>query len=212
MDGPSKGLRVKDQEAKKQCLPENCPSSSTCEMDNSTVWSQRSMPPAQSQNSHSNIGSSTDFVNSGLLLWNETRKQWVGNKMSESQKQVQEPKISWNATYDSLLTTNKPFPEPIPLAEMIEFLVDVWEQEGLYDWACNSRSFHSSYCLNLCSWNFFRCRIYVFDYGQSFNAYSIQILVFICWIQAYPFWIFFKNGIILKDSLYNEHSMGSKNS
>lgn len=133
MDGPSKGLRVKDQEAKKQCLPENCPSSSTCEMDNSTVWSQRSMPPAQSQNSHSNIGSSTDFVNSGLLLWNETRKQWVGNKMSESQKQVQEPKISWNATYDSLLTTNKPFPEPIPLAEMIEFLVDVWEQEGLYD-------------------------------------------------------------------------------
>ncbi|KAL0557633.1 hypothetical protein IC582_006183 [Cucumis melo] len=133
MDGPSKGLRVKDKEAKKQCLPENFPSSSTCEMDNSTVWSQRSMASAQSHDAQSNIGSSTDFVNSGLLLWNETRKQWVGNKMSKSQKQVQEPKISWNATYDSLLTTNKPFPEAIPLTEMIEFLVDVWEQEGLYD-------------------------------------------------------------------------------
>ncbi|XP_022951411.1 uncharacterized protein LOC111454240 isoform X2 [Cucurbita moschata] len=133
MDGPSTGLRVEDQEAKKQCLPENFASSSTCEMDNSTVWSQRSMASAQSHDSHNNVGSSTEFVNSGLLLWNETRKQWVGNKTSESQKRVREPKISWNATYDSLLTTNKPFPEAIPLAEMIEFLVDVWEQEGLYD-------------------------------------------------------------------------------
>ncbi|XP_023537962.1 uncharacterized protein LOC111798846 [Cucurbita pepo subsp. pepo] len=133
MDGLSTGLRVEDQEAKKQCLPENFASSSMCEMDNSTVWSQRSMASAQSHDSHNNVGSSTEFVNSGLLLWNETRKQWVGNKTSKSQKQVREPKISWNATYDSLLTTNKPFPEAIPLAEMIEFLVDVWEQEGLYD-------------------------------------------------------------------------------
>lgn len=70
MDGPSKGLRVEDQEAKKQCLPENFPSSSTCEMDNSTVWSQRSMALAQSEShdSHSNIGSSTDFVNSGKCM------------------------------------------------------------------------------------------------------------------------------------------------
>ena len=65
MDGPSKGLRVKNKEAKKQCLPENFPSSSTCEMDNSTVWSQRSMASGQAHDSHSNIGSSTDFVNSG---------------------------------------------------------------------------------------------------------------------------------------------------
>ncbi|KAH9614385.1 hypothetical protein KSS87_011930 [Heliosperma pusillum] len=40
---------------------------------------------------------------------------------------------SWNATYGNLLGTNKPFPQPIPLPEMVDFLVDVWEQEGLYD-------------------------------------------------------------------------------
>ncbi|KAL0547484.1 hypothetical protein IC582_017420 [Cucumis melo] len=40
---------------------------------------------------------------------------------------------SWSATYDSLLGNNKPFPQPIPLGEMVDFLVDIWEQEGLYD-------------------------------------------------------------------------------
>jgi len=40
---------------------------------------------------------------------------------------------SWNASYESLLGNNKPFPQPIPLAEMVDFLVDIWEQEGLYD-------------------------------------------------------------------------------
>ncbi|KAF3447117.1 hypothetical protein FNV43_RR12297 [Rhamnella rubrinervis] len=41
--------------------------------------------------------------------------------------------MNWNATYESLLGTSKPFPQPIPLSEMIEFLVDVWEQDGLFD-------------------------------------------------------------------------------
>ncbi|KAK8682936.1 hypothetical protein V6N13_039015 [Hibiscus sabdariffa] len=29
--------------------------------------------------------------------------------------------------------TRNPFPRPVPLSEMIDFLVEVWEQEGLYD-------------------------------------------------------------------------------
>ena len=71
---------------------------------------------------------------------------------------------SWNATYENLLGTNKPLPQPIPLSvsllgcggfgpcyssrmkqpfpdfafdfnlqEMVDFLVDAWDQEGLYD-------------------------------------------------------------------------------
>ncbi|CAI0444360.1 unnamed protein product [Linum tenue] len=40
---------------------------------------------------------------------------------------------SWNSSYESLLGSNKPFTRPVPLAEMVDFLVDVWEQEGLYD-------------------------------------------------------------------------------
>ena len=72
-------------------------------------------------------------TSTGLLLWNQTRQQWIGNQKSQNRKQVQEPRISWNATYESLLGTNKPLPQPIPLPEMVDFLVDVWEQEGLYD-------------------------------------------------------------------------------
>lgn len=70
---------------------------------------------------------------------------------------------SWNAaSYDNLLGSNKLFPQPIPLnvsvlksnslalrenlggvivllatdakkQEMVDFLVEVWEQDGLYD-------------------------------------------------------------------------------
>lgn len=104
---------------------------------------------AQSQGSTSSISSSTqthdahvavntnnhsEFVNHGFVRWNQIRQQWVGRKIPENQpKQLLEPKLSWNATYDSLLGSNKPFPKRIPLAEMVDFLVDVWEQEGMYD-------------------------------------------------------------------------------
>ncbi|XP_022948689.1 uncharacterized protein LOC111452284 isoform X2 [Cucurbita moschata] len=74
------------------------------------------------------------FVNHGLLLWNQNRQQWLLNKKANRKEQlIREPKLSWNATYDSLLGSNKPFPQPIPLGEMVDFLVDIWEQEGLYD-------------------------------------------------------------------------------
>jgi len=75
-----------------------------------------------------------EFVNHGLLLWNQIRQQWVGNKRSENRGQeLREPRLSWNATYDGLLGSNKPFSRPIPLSEMVDFLVDIWEQEGMYD-------------------------------------------------------------------------------
>ncbi|XP_070033933.1 uncharacterized protein [Nicotiana tomentosiformis] len=80
-----------------------------------------------------NTNEHSEFVNHGVLLWSQTRQQWVGHKIPEKPKQLLEPKLSWNATYDSLLGSNKPFPKPIPLAEMVDFLVDVWEQEGMYD-------------------------------------------------------------------------------
>ncbi|XP_038899929.1 uncharacterized protein LOC120087116 isoform X1 [Benincasa hispida] len=104
----------------------------------------------QGDSSESNVP--TAFVNHvlvvGLLLWNQTRQHWVQNRKSGNKEHlIREPKLnthclcmpksfwlcSWNATYDSLLGSNKPFPQPIPLGEMVDFLVDAWEQEGLYD-------------------------------------------------------------------------------
>ncbi|MQL77127.1 hypothetical protein Taro_009542 [Colocasia esculenta] len=83
-------------------------------------------PPGSARSSHA----------WGLLLWNQTRRQWVGNKKQDNRAQhehVREPGLSWNASYDSLLGSNKPFPQPIALSEMVDFLVDIWEQEGMYD-------------------------------------------------------------------------------
>ncbi|KAL7099717.1 hypothetical protein ACP275_09G102300 [Erythranthe tilingii] len=90
----------------------------------------------------------TEFVNNGLLLWNQGRQKWVGNKKAASRvQQLYVPKCRslrlclakkfmlccWNMTNDSLLKSKKPFPRPIRLEEMVDFLVDIWEQEGMYD-------------------------------------------------------------------------------
>ncbi|KAG6389316.1 hypothetical protein SASPL_150784 [Salvia splendens] len=150
VDEPSKGLKIQGQRVKQHSLTEDFWSPSSGDMDNSAFPSYRSVSSISTSNqtldTNSSTGgtsSSSEFVNHGkffyivlpfsLLLWNETRQQWVGNKGPQEPGQAQEPKLSFNATYESLLGTNKPFPQPIPLPEMVDFLVDVWEQEGLYD-------------------------------------------------------------------------------
>ncbi|KAL3696289.1 hypothetical protein R1sor_010365 [Riccia sorocarpa] len=77
--------------------------------------------------------SNTTFVNHALILWNERRREWVGNRPRHRTVQPREPVISWSTTYEDLLATSRPFPQPVPLPEMVDFLVDVWEQEGLYE-------------------------------------------------------------------------------
>ncbi|KAM0944909.1 hypothetical protein DsansV1_C11g0114021 [Dioscorea sansibarensis] len=142
VDEPSKGLRIQGRTVRKPSISEDFWSTSTYEMENSGVQSQRSVSSisTSAQTLDAGSGSSSnpaEFVNHAtivLLLWNQIRQQWVGTRRPDNQsQQVKEPKLSWNATYDSLLGTNKPFPQPIPLSEMVDFLVDVWEQEGMYD-------------------------------------------------------------------------------
>ncbi|XP_010250116.1 PREDICTED: uncharacterized protein LOC104592441 isoform X2 [Nelumbo nucifera] len=139
VDEPSKGLRIQGRTVNKPSISEDFWSTSTCEMDNSAVQSQRSISSISTLNQafdpHGGVGSTSnppEFINHGFLLWTQTRQQWVGKSENKTQ-QFREPRLSWNATYDSLLGTNKPFPQPISLSEMVDFLVDVWEQEGMYD-------------------------------------------------------------------------------
>ncbi|KAL2346715.1 hypothetical protein Fmac_000715 [Flemingia macrophylla] len=112
-------------------------SSSAFEIDQNAFQSQKSFSsigiPSDPQSSAGIQIDSPEHVNHGLLLWNQMRKQWVGNRRPENKKLVGEPRISWNATYESLLGTTEPFPQPIPLGEMVDFLVDTWELEGLYE-------------------------------------------------------------------------------
>uniref|UniRef100_A0A5B7AMY5 Gag1-like clamp domain-containing protein n=1 Tax=Davidia involucrata TaxID=16924 RepID=A0A5B7AMY5_DAVIN len=135
IDEPLKGQRL---QGRKPCISEDFWTTSTCEMDNSAGQSRGSISSISITTIDPHGASSgnipSEFVNHGLLLWNQTRQQWVGNKRSESRaQQLREPKLSWNATYDSLLGSNKPFAQRIPLSEMVDFLVDIWEQEGMYD-------------------------------------------------------------------------------
>ncbi|GLT88832.1 hypothetical protein SLE2022_068410 [Rubroshorea leprosula] len=67
--------------------------------------------------------------------WHENRKRWVGDQSQRSKRITKDPIIScsWTTTYEGLLSTNEPFSEAIPLAEMVDFLVDIWHEEGLFD-------------------------------------------------------------------------------
>ena len=115
-------------------------STSTVDMDNITFPSQGSLSSSNqtfdSQSAARNLNAPPEFVNQGLLLWNQTRERWVRGKERDSNppERKQGAKINWNAaSYDSLLGSNKLFPQPIPLNEMVDFLVEIWEQDGLYD-------------------------------------------------------------------------------
>ncbi|KAJ6835068.1 uncharacterized protein M6B38_123855 [Iris pallida] len=73
------------------------------------------------------------FVNHAAIAWNQRRKEWVGDQSKRPHRVSREPIISWCTTYEDLLSTNQPFTQPIPLSEMVDFLVDIWNEEGLYD-------------------------------------------------------------------------------
>lgn len=140
LNEPSKELRIRGRTSTKPNISEDFWTTSACDMDNSAMQSQGSISSISTSNQilvpHGAAGANvpSEFVNHGLLLWNQTRQNWIRNKRSDNQaQQIQEPKINWNATYDSLLGSNKPFRQPVPLSEMVDFLVDDWDREGLYD-------------------------------------------------------------------------------
>lgn len=139
VDEPSKGLKIQGQIVKKSIMSDDFWSTSTCDIDFSALQSQRSLSSISVSNTYLTqssgatcTGIQPEFVNHGLLRWNESRLQWVESGKPNKRK-AQEPVLSWNATYESLLGTSKRFHQPIPLSEMVEFLVDIWEHEGLYD-------------------------------------------------------------------------------
>lgn len=90
-------------------------------------------PPIDANKSASENMSNGSFVNHALIAWAEERGEWVGDQTRKARRLPREPIISWCTTYDDLLSTNNPFPQPIPLSEMVDFLVDIWHEEGLYD-------------------------------------------------------------------------------
>lgn len=85
-------------------------------------------------NGKQNVKQTSTFVNHAAIAWHEDRKKWVGDKSQHPPRTAKDPIISWSTSYEELLSTNEPFAEPIPLPEMVDFLVDIWlEDEGFFD-------------------------------------------------------------------------------
>ncbi|GAY45832.1 hypothetical protein CUMW_092410 [Citrus unshiu] len=115
VDEPSKGLRIQGRTVKKPSILEDFWSSSTCEMDNNVVQS-RSLSSISISNQPLDPSTGTSGANNPQEF---TRQQWLANKKPQNRPQVREPSISWNASYESLLGTNKPFPQRVPLATIV---------------------------------------------------------------------------------------------
>ncbi|KAH0751248.1 hypothetical protein KY290_030480 [Solanum tuberosum] len=156
VDKQSKGLKVPSKRLRKTSLRDDFWSSSACEMENSTFPSLRSISSISTSNPaldpHSNSGttsSTSEFVNHGkrlaslrfialsdeALAFLNTEVYFFGIKRGNNGVEIKHRRSVPHAdtSYETLLGTNKLFPQPIPLPEMVDFLVDVWEQEGLYD-------------------------------------------------------------------------------
>eukprot|EP01012_Entosiphon_sulcatum_P013193 TRINITY_DN18465_c0_g1_i2.p1 TRINITY_DN18465_c0_g1~~TRINITY_DN18465_c0_g1_i2.p1 ORF type:complete len:124 (+),score=7.02 TRINITY_DN18465_c0_g1_i2:33-374(+) len=75
------------------------------------------------------------FIFVGVMKYVAIRNSWAGDGSSRAQLRPSKP-IDLDAVCDCLASTNlKPvtFPQPVPLAEMVNLLVELWEEEGLYD-------------------------------------------------------------------------------
>ncbi|PPD84521.1 hypothetical protein GOBAR_DD18530 [Gossypium barbadense] len=130
VDEPTKGLRIRGRRVRKPSISDDFWSSSTYELENSALQSQRSLSSISASNpTLSQCSSSSGIVNPSDFA----RLQWIGsNRPRNHTRQSRQPRLSSNASYESLLGTRNPFPRPILLSEMVDFLVEVWEEEGLY--------------------------------------------------------------------------------
>ncbi|XP_027935164.1 uncharacterized protein LOC114190468 [Vigna unguiculata] len=73
------------------------------------------------------------FVNHAEIAWHQMRKEWVGNRSTKLERPPKESIVSLTTSYEDLLLSAAPFQQPISLTEMVDFLVDFWHEEGLYD-------------------------------------------------------------------------------
>ncbi|DBA87605.1 hypothetical protein WJX77_006404 [Trebouxia sp. C0004] len=85
-------------------------------------------PAATAQSFSKNL----ENVVTGQELWQQQRSKWLGNS-TRSSRPASRPVISPDSTYDTLLLTTRPFAIRIPLVEMVDFLQEVWAEEGMYD-------------------------------------------------------------------------------
>ncbi|MBA0806676.1 hypothetical protein Gohar_022540, partial [Gossypium harknessii] len=107
VDEPTKGLRIRGRRVRKPSISDDFWSSSTYELENSALQSQRSLSSISASNptlsqcsSSSGIVNPSDFVNQGkfcLIVWNQARLQWIGsNRPRNHTRQSRQPRLSFS--------------------------------------------------------------------------------------------------------------------
>mmetsp|Transcript_8302 Transcript_8302/g.12783 ORF Transcript_8302/g.12783 Transcript_8302/m.12783 type:complete len:121 (+) Transcript_8302:35-397(+) len=86
--------------------------------------------------------SELQFVNQGFLKWEESRKSWISTSTAaqENCREKTEAKaldvdeiidLIFSQRWRSQAPERSQFPEAVPLPQMVDILVDLWEAEGL---------------------------------------------------------------------------------
>ena len=84
-----------------------------------------------------------EFRNEGLMRWEELRAEWLRPKnQSESKQQKaakdknkQQREINAEDIAERIFSQNGGWQlaEPVPLSDMVDILIDFWQDEGLYE-------------------------------------------------------------------------------
>lgn len=69
-----------------------------------------------------------EWSNEGARRWHEQRRGWLST--SGGVKKAKQRRTSSTFLEPSMLATSKPFPKPLPLSEVVEFLLEEWEESG----------------------------------------------------------------------------------
>ena len=76
-----------------------------------------------------------EYRNEGLLRWERLRLEWRKPDPSIPKKSKSAKTIDPEDIIERIFSHagNGVLPEPIPLPQMIDILIDFWEADGLYD-------------------------------------------------------------------------------
>jgi hypothetical protein len=80
-------------------------------------------------------GEKTEYRNEGLLRWERNRIEWKKPDPSIPKKNKSAKTIDPEDIIERIFSHagNGVLPEPIPLPQMVDILIDFWEADGLYD-------------------------------------------------------------------------------
>lgn len=69
----------------------------------------------------------------GEAEWARRRAEWLARRGGAPRPSGNRTVLPRGVTPEDLLSASRPFPTPVPLQEVVELLVEAWEEEGLYN-------------------------------------------------------------------------------